>query len=255
MVDMNLFAFPTAAKRYASGRPFFHPLAIKKIKEVCCENGRIDFALDVGCGTGQSTQALLEVAKEIVGLDSSTEMLSHTIHHERIRFVEGQAEQMPFANAEFGLMTVGLAFHWFNQRKFLFEAQRLLRPEGWLIIYNDVFPGQMKGNDSCERWYREEYLARYPTPPRNVQPLAEINASEYGLAPCGFEEFIHEIEFSSEQLVAYLVTQTNVISAVEAGKENLQSVASWLLDFTRPMFSGQKEMFSFRCQIQFFRRV
>jgi SAM-dependent methyltransferase len=61
MADMNFFVYPTAAKRYANGRPFFHPLAIKKIKEVCCENGRIDRALDVGCGTGQSTQALLEV--------------------------------------------------------------------------------------------------------------------------------------------------------------------------------------------------
>ncbi|HWF14355.1 MAG TPA: class I SAM-dependent methyltransferase, partial [Candidatus Acidoferrales bacterium] len=182
------------------------------------------------------------------------QMLSHAIQHKRIRFVEGQAEQMPFANAEFGLMTVGLAFHWFDQRKFLLEAHRLLRPEGWLIIYNDVFPGQMKGNDDCEKWYHEEYLARYPTPPRNVQPLAEMNASEYGIARYGFEEFTHEIEFSSEQLVNYLVTQTNVISAVEAGSEDLQSVANWLFDSIRPMFSGAKETFSFLCQIQFFKR-
>ena len=124
MIDMNLFAYPTAAKRYASGRPFFHPLAIEKIKEVCCKNGRIDFAFDVGCGTGQSTQALLEVAEKIIGLDSSAEMLSHAVHHERIRFVGGQAERMPFADAAFGLMTAALAFHWFDQQKFLLEAQR-----------------------------------------------------------------------------------------------------------------------------------
>jgi ubiquinone/menaquinone biosynthesis C-methylase UbiE len=254
MVDMNFFAYPTAAKRYANGRPFFHPQVIKKIKEACCENGRIDFALDVGCGTGQSTHALLEVAEEIVGLDSSAEMLSHAIHSDRIRFVEGQAEQMPFPDATFGLMTVALAFHWFDQKKFLLEAQRLLRPEGWLIIYNDVFPGQMKGNDNCEKWYREEYLVRFPSPPRNIQQLAEINASEYALVPRGFYEFLHEIEFSAEQFVGYLVTQTNVISAVETGKDNLQSVANWLLKSALPMFSGEKERFSFFCQIQFFKR-
>jgi ubiquinone/menaquinone biosynthesis C-methylase UbiE len=253
-VDMNFFAYPTAAKRYANGRPFFHPLAVEKIKEVCCENGRIDFALDVGCGTGQSTHALLEVAEEIVGLDSSAEMLSHAIQHERIRFVEGEAEQMPFADATFGLMTVALAFHWFDQHKFLLEAQRLLRPKGWLIIYNDVFPGKMKGNDDCEKWYREEYLARYPSPPRNIRQLPEIDASKYELAPYDFYEFQHEVEFSTEQFIGYLVTQTNMISAVETGKENLQLVTNWLLDSVRPMFSSQKEKFSFFCQMQFFKR-
>jgi ubiquinone/menaquinone biosynthesis C-methylase UbiE len=253
-VDMNFFAYPTAAKRYANGRPFFHPLAIQKIKEVCCENGRIDRALDVGCGTGQSTKVLLEVAEEIVGLDSSAEMLSHAIHHDRIRYVEGRAEQIPFANEEFGLMTVGLAFHWFDQRKFLLEAQRLLRPGGRLVIYNDVFTGRMKGNDAYEKWYLHEYLAQYPSPPRNIQPLAELNASEYGFASSVFEEFRHEVEFSTEQLISYLVTQTNVISAVEAGKQDLQSVANWLFDSVMPMFSGEKEKFSFFCQIRFFGR-
>jgi len=112
----------------------------------------------------------------------------------------------------------------------------------------------MKGNDDCEKWYREEYLARLPTPARNTRPLPEINTSEYGLVSSGFYEFVHEVEFSVEQFVSYLVTQTNVISAVETGKDNLQSVTNWLLDSARPMFSGKKEKFSFFCQIQFFKR-
>jgi ubiquinone/menaquinone biosynthesis C-methylase UbiE len=253
-VGMNFFAYPTAAKRYAKGRPFFHPLAIRKIQAVCCENGRIDRALDVDCGTGQSTLALLEVAKEIVGLDSSAEMLSRAIQHERIRYIEGQAEQMPFVDAEFGLMTVGLAFHWFDQRKFLLEAQRLLRPEGWLIIYNDVFTGHMNGNDDFKKWFREEYLARHPSPPRHNQPLTEIGTSEYGLAAYNFEQFIHETEFSTEQLVSYLVTQTNVISAVETGIEDLRSVINWLSNSVRPLISEEKKCFLFSCQIRFLKR-
>ena len=129
---MNYFAYPTAAERYASGRPFFHPLATKKIQTICCESGRIKRALDVGCGTGQSTQALLEVvADEVVGLDNSVEMLSRAVLHSQIRYVEGRAEQMPFDDASFGLMTVALAFHWFDQRQFMLEARRVLRPGGW----------------------------------------------------------------------------------------------------------------------------
>ena len=251
---MNFFTYPTAAERYANGRPFFHPLAMKRIQAICCKNGRVGRALDVGCGTGQSTRALLEVADEIVGLDSSTEMLCHATHHERIHYIEGHAEQVPFADAEFGVMTVGLAFHWFDQRKFFLEAQRVLRPEGWLIIYNDVFTGRMKDNDDCEKWYREKYLSRYPAPPRNIHPLKDMSTSEYGLAPLGLEEFLHEVEFSPQQLVSYLVTQTNVIAAVETGEENLRSVANWLLDSALPMFSGARESFTFCCQMQSFKR-
>jgi ubiquinone/menaquinone biosynthesis C-methylase UbiE len=248
---MHFFAYPTAAKRYAAGRPFFHALMTQRIRAVCCSHGRVSRALDVGCGTGQSTLALLDAAEDIIGLDNSSEMLAHAMRHERIRFVAGQAEQMPFGDAEFELITVGLAFHWFDQRKFLLEAQRLLRPDGWLVIYNDVFTGRIKDNDNCEKWYRNEYLARYPSPPRNARPFPETDTSRYGLAPSGFEEFLHDVEFSTEELVAYLVTQTNVISAVESGKENLQAVSSWLLDSVLPLFSTARESFSFHCQIQF----
>lgn len=92
---MNYFAYPTAAERYANGRPFFHPLAVKKIERICCESGRISRALDEGCGTGQSTLALLEVADDIVGLDNSAEMLSHAGSHPRIQYVNARAEQIP----------------------------------------------------------------------------------------------------------------------------------------------------------------
>jgi len=251
---MNYFAYPTAAERYASGRPFFHPLAIKKIQSVCCQNGRMDRALDVGCGTGQSTQALLEVAEEIVGLDSSAEMLFHAVRSDRIRFVEARAEQMPFADAAFGLITVALALHWFDQQQFFREAQRVLQPGGWLVIYNDGFTGRMKGNDKYEQWNREEYLIRYPTPPRKNQPLAEIDASSYGFESSGYGQFIHEVEFTPDQLVSYLLTQTNVISAVEMGREDLQSVARWLLNSVQPLFGGTAENFQFMCQLRFLKR-
>jgi SAM-dependent methyltransferase len=105
--NMNYFAYPTAAERYANGRPFFHPLAVKKIGTICCESGRINRALDVGCGTGQSTLALLELAEEIVGLDNSAEMLSHALRHAQVRYVEARAEQMPFDDKSYGLITVG----------------------------------------------------------------------------------------------------------------------------------------------------
>jgi ubiquinone/menaquinone biosynthesis C-methylase UbiE len=251
---MNYFAYPTVARRYADGRPFFHPFAVDKIGAICCEHGRIDRALDVGCGTGQSTFALLEVADEIVGLDTSAEMLSYAARHSQIRYLEGPAEQLSFSDCSFGLLTVAGAFHWFDQKRFLFEAQRVLRPGGWLVIYNDFFTGRMDGHDAYEKWNREQYLVRFPTPPRKDRHLADLEALEYGLKAVRIDEFVHEVEFTTDELVRYLLTQTNVIAAVEAGNGNLQSAAEWLSNSVRPHFAGTKEIFLFKCQMQFFRR-
>jgi len=252
---MNYFDYPTVAVRYATGRPFFHPLAITRIQKFCCENSRVDRALDVGCGTGQSTLALLEIAEELIGTDVSLEMLSQAEGHPRIRYVEGQAEKIPFPDESFGLITVALAFHWFDRRKFLLEAKRLLKSGGWLVIYNDGFTGRMSGNPDFENWNRDQYLVRYPTPPRNDRLPAHFDSSEYRLAACGSDEFIHKVEFTADQLVRYLLSQTNVISAVEGRRGDLQSIAQWLAESVRPMFGGATEFFHFSCQIQFFRRT
>jgi SAM-dependent methyltransferase len=251
---VNYFAYPAAAERYAKGRPFFHPLAIKMIESVCCENGLVDRALDVGCGTGQSSLALLQVADEIVGLDSSAEMLSHAARHARIRYVEASAEQLPFDDARFGLMTVAGAFHWFDQRQFMREAQRVLLPRGWLIIYNDGFTGRMTGNSNYEKWNSEQYLVRYPTPPRNSHFLSDADASAHGFAPAGINKFMHEIEFTPSQLVSYQLTQTNVIQAVETGREDVRSVAHWLLNGVQPLFTAAAEKFVFSCEVRFLKR-
>ena len=252
---MNYFAYPTAAERYASGRPFFHPLAVAKIQTVCCESGRIDRALDVGCGTGQSSLALLEVADEIVGLDNSSEMLVRAERHERIRYVEARAEQVPFGDASFGLMTVSSAFHWFNRQQFMHEAQRLMRPGGWLVIYNDGFTGRMIGNADYEKWNREQYEVRYPAPPRNREPFTDSDALVFGFTSSVADQFPHEVKFTPDQLVNYLLTQTNVISSVEAGREDLQSVALWLLNSVQPLFAGSTGSFTFSCQMRFLKRT
>jgi SAM-dependent methyltransferase len=215
----------------------------------------MDRALDVGCGTGHSAIALLEVADEIVGVDSSGEMLAQAIRHEQVRYVQAQAEQLPFSNASFGLLTVGLAFHWFDRRAFMPEARRVLRPGGWLALYNDWFEGRMTGNDEHEKWYRDRYLVRYPSPPRNNQPVLDSDARAWGFAPSGVDQFVHEEKFTPDQVVNYLLTQTNVIGAVETGKEDLQSVARWLLGSIQPLFSEDIEAFSFTCEIRFLKRL
>jgi ubiquinone/menaquinone biosynthesis C-methylase UbiE len=140
-------------------------LVIKKIKDFLKLREPVPRALDVACGTGQSTLALKEVASQVVGTDTSREMLARATREAGVRYVEAPAEDLPFADDSFCLVTVALALHWFERSRFLTEVRRVLDPGGWLVVYDNGFLGEMKENPKHERWYREDYLARYPSPP------------------------------------------------------------------------------------------
>ncbi|MBL7709803.1 MAG: methyltransferase domain-containing protein, partial [Chitinophagaceae bacterium] len=71
---MNYFDPKTAAERYSKGRPDFHHNTIRHIKEYLQLDKKLDAALDIACGTGLSTKALLEIATTVYGTDISQEM-------------------------------------------------------------------------------------------------------------------------------------------------------------------------------------
>ena len=112
---MNYFDSRTAAQRYSAARPYFHPLVIEKVKDFIGIDKPAPQALDVACGTGQSTVALKEIAEWIVGVDSSEEMLTLAPQDDRIRYIKAPAEDLPFSEAEFDLITASEAIHWFDR--------------------------------------------------------------------------------------------------------------------------------------------
>jgi SAM-dependent methyltransferase len=205
----------------------------------------VGHALDAGCGTGQSSIALKEIAERVVGTDVSREMLREAPREEGLRYVEAHAEQMPFHDASFDLLTASLSFHWFDRARFLAEAHRLLRPSRWLVVYNNWFTGEMKDNADYALWHRGVYLRRFPSPPRHSQPLDEETAAQFGFRFLAAESYANEVVFAPDELATYLTSQSNVIAAVEQGRESLESIYSWLADAFRPLFKESKAAFAF----------
>jgi SAM-dependent methyltransferase len=248
---MNYFAHRSAAERYATGRPYFHPLVVERIRTFLRLEHAVSLALDVACGTGQSTLALTAVADSVIGTDLAANMLAQAPIHERIRYMEAPAEALPLEEASVDLITVSLAFHWFERSSFLAEARRILQPDGTLVIYSNGFYGQMRENADFARWNCESYLTRYPTPPRNDQPFTDESARQHGFVFIGRERYTNEVPFSPEQLAQYLMTQSNVIGAVEQGSESLASVHAWLLDAVTRLFPASSATFLFGGEIWF----
>ena len=238
---MNYFGPKSAAERYAEGRPYFHPLIIGRIKEFLSLAEPLSSALDVGCGTGLSSIALKELAQNVVGVDASAEMITLAPRENRIKYFVAPAENLPFEENEFDLITLSQVFHWLDKDRFFAEANRVLRPNGWLVIYDNYFSGQMMENADFYKWYKEKYLVKYPIPPRAKIELTEENVSSYGFRLLGEEWNENIVGFSLEAIVDYLVTQSNVIAIVEGGKQKIEEVRAWLTEGIKPIFGDAKE--------------
>jgi demethylmenaquinone methyltransferase/2-methoxy-6-polyprenyl-1,4-benzoquinol methylase len=99
-----------------------------------------DRVLDVACGTGLVSKALVERwGCRVVGLDQSAAMLgrarekvaSSTRLAGRIELVEGQAESLPFADAEFDHLTFTYLLRYVDDpAATLRELARVVRPGG-----------------------------------------------------------------------------------------------------------------------------
>ena len=94
-------------------------------------------------------------------------MLELAHEKDQIQYEIAAAENQPFEDGEFDLITVSSGVHWFNIDTFLNEANRLLKEKGWLVIYENFFAGEMDGNADFKDWMNDVYLQRFPSPPRN----------------------------------------------------------------------------------------
>jgi SAM-dependent methyltransferase len=237
---MNYFSPRSAAERYARGRPYFHPVIVGRIKDSLSITERLSSALDVGCGTGLSAIALKDLAQSVTGVDASAEMIALAPKEQGVTYFVAPAENLPFDEKEFDLITLSQVFHWLDRRRFLTEAYRVLRPGGWLIAYDNYFTGQTAGRADRQSWY-EEYLERYPMPPRASVTFTPENTNPHGFSLLKEEFYQNTIGFSLEGLVEFLITQTNVIAAVEGGGEKIEDVCSWLRGRLKSVFGDARE--------------
>ena len=100
--------------------------------------GRI---LDGGCGTGYllgRLAARVPQAEVVAGIDAAPAMIEvgrDAAADDRLRFVVGTAERLPWPAACFDLVVSTTSFdHWADQRAGLAECARVLAPGGSLVL-------------------------------------------------------------------------------------------------------------------------
>ncbi|MEO0339768.1 MAG: class I SAM-dependent methyltransferase [Bacteroidota bacterium] len=93
-------------------------------------------ALDIGCGTGVSSEALLPYAQIIEGLDPSSEMIQKAKEHPNISYQVGDSQQMPFSDQSFDLITMAGSLHYAKSQALIEEISRLSHSGAVCLIYD-----------------------------------------------------------------------------------------------------------------------
>lgn len=130
--------FGKAADDYAAHRQGFPADFMARLADYGI-GGPHQRALDVGTGTGLMARALAKAGCIVTGLDPSPELLGKAreasfAEGQSIEYVEGVAEELPFEDGSFDLVTAATCWHWFDPTSAAQEAARVLTPDGKLVI-------------------------------------------------------------------------------------------------------------------------
>lgn len=102
------------------------------------------YYLDVGCGSGNYTQAIFETGSRICGVDISEEMLGKARKkNSQIEWVMGDARKLPFENNQFDGAASILATHHIKDIEQSFKEVCRVLKNGYFIIFT-AFPEQME---------------------------------------------------------------------------------------------------------------
>ena len=108
--------------------------------------GKTGLYLDIGCGTGNYTDALQKKGYPFIGIDPSKEMLFRAKNTNReIDWRKGTGENTTLNNESVnGIIAVLTIHHWTDISKGFSEMYRVLKPDGRIVIFTST-PEQMNG--------------------------------------------------------------------------------------------------------------
>ena len=132
---------------HAADYSLFRPTYSKSILQLLLgyvgrRGGACHTALDVACGSGQSTFFLSGEFESCIGVDISPEQIKQAKSLTRqtgvsnVSFQVADARSLPLPDSSVDLLTMATGWHWIPDKEKLYsECKRVLKPKGCLAAY------------------------------------------------------------------------------------------------------------------------
>jgi ubiquinone/menaquinone biosynthesis C-methylase UbiE len=160
--------FSSRVENYVKYRPSYPSEILHFLtkKHILSNNSVI---ADVGSGTGILSELFLKNGNVVYGIEPNVDMRSagekYLMNYPNFISINGSAEFSPLDDDSIDLITAGQAFHWFDVSKAKDEFQRILRPNGHLVLIWNT--RKKKGNPFWEA--HEQFVQKYGTDYQEVR--------------------------------------------------------------------------------------
>lgn len=232
--------FSKQAGVYARYRPTYPKALIEYILSFV--PGR-EMAWDCATGNGQTALLLVPYFKKIMATDVSEKQISHAIPDPAIDYSVSTAENSPFADNSFDLITVSQAYHWFQFDAFFREATRTGKPGGIVAVwgYDLVTTPDTALNEAIRHFYTAVVGPYWDAERKYVD-------EKYKTVPFPFHElpskqFSIDSEWQIEDCIGYLNTWSSVQHFIKANSYN--PVDEFEKQLKNIWQDGEKRAFSF----------
>lgn len=156
--------FSDRVANYVRYRPSYPPGVIDLLKrEVGLHAGSV--IADIGSGTGISTQLMLSAGCKVHAVEPNSEMREAAEHrlqsHAGFHSFDGTAEATTLRDHSVDGIVAAQAFHWFDQSKTRIEFNRILKPDGFVVLlwnarHLDTTPF-LRGYEALVQTYATDY--------------------------------------------------------------------------------------------------
>ncbi|MDX2045673.1 MAG: class I SAM-dependent methyltransferase [Chitinophagaceae bacterium] len=179
---MSKDLFSGQSADYARYRPSYPIELIEYITAFVKEKNKV---WDCATGNGQAAVLLAPHFKQVCASDLSAKQIQQATAHPKVVYTVCQAEQTPYDDNSFDLITVAQAYHWLNFDAFAKEAERVSKPGGTIAVWcyglffteddnmnrliKDFYTGTVGPYWDKERKYIDEELKTVPFPYKEAE--------------------------------------------------------------------------------------
>jgi len=194
--------FSAQASGYSNFRPDYPGEMIYFVQSIAKHHFA---ALDVATGNGQVAKQLSAYFAAVYATDISQQQLDNAVRASNIFYRREPAEKSTFSDAQFDLITVGQAVHWFDFDVFYDEVRRILKPDGiFAILGYGLFYTNPDSDRIIRNFYHETLNGYWDIERKYID-------ENYKTIPFPFDElsvptFENHLTWSYEQLTGYIET-------------------------------------------------
>ena len=131
-MSLGRSTFGTDSRSYSQDRPQYPPELFAWISSMCRGHKT---AWDCATGNGQAAIGLSHWFEKVDATDLASEQLAEAFSLPNVRYSAQSAEQTSFPDANFDLIAVAQALHWFDFRRFWPEVRRIARQDAFFCAW------------------------------------------------------------------------------------------------------------------------